>query len=196
MLSPGGAMCYYLHDFTGLDCHRHALPERTPLKYSIPVAYALWAISGCGALGLHRFYLGKTGSGFVWLCTGGLAGIGCIYDLFTLPRQVEEANLRYEAMLIAQSGGSAQRYVGPGDYGRRAPDTPEKTILRLARSNKGQVTPGEVAIEGDLSVDEARKELDKLAKQGMAELRIRSSGVVVYFFPEFAESGSSDFVDL
>ena len=89
-----------------------------------------------------------------------------------------------------------QQAVGPGDYGRRAPDTPEKTILRLARSNKGQVTPGEVAIEGDLSVDEARKELDKLAKQGMAELRVRSSGVIVYFFPEFAESGSSDFVDL
>ncbi len=173
-----------------------ALPERTPLKYSIPVAYALWAISGCGALGLHRFYLGKTGTGFAWLLTGGLAGIGCIYDLFTLPRQVEEANLRYEAMLIAQGRGSAPRYVGSGDYGRRAPDTPEKTILRLARANKGQVTPGEVAIEGDLSVDEARKELDKLAKQGMAELRIRSSGVVVYYFPEFAESGGSDFVDI
>jgi len=70
---------------------------RNALRYSLAVAYALWAISGCGALGLHRFYLGKTGSGFLWLFTGGLAGIGCVYDLFTMPRQVRESNLRYDA---------------------------------------------------------------------------------------------------
>ncbi|MCE5256500.1 MAG: TM2 domain-containing protein, partial [Spirochaetaceae bacterium] len=58
------------------------------MRYSLPVAYVLWAVSGCGALGLHRFYLGKTGTGLIWLFTGGLAGFGAIYDLVTLPRQV------------------------------------------------------------------------------------------------------------
>ena len=37
------------------------------------------------------------------------------------------------------------------------------------------------------------KELDKLASAGNAEMRVRSSGVVVYFFGEFAREGKDDF---
>jgi hypothetical protein len=65
--------------------------------------------------------------------------------------------------------------------------------LRVARKNGGFVTPGEAALEGDLTVDEARKLLEKLAATGNAEMRVRSSGVVVYFFPEFALDGNDDF---
>jgi predicted ArsR family transcriptional regulator len=82
----------------------------------------------------------------------------------------------------------------PG-YRYANPETPEKTILRLARKNAGLVTPGEVAIEGDMSVEEARKALDKLAKEGVAEIRVRSSGVIVYYFAEFAQD-NSEFVDI
>jgi len=168
------------------------------LKYSLPVAYALWAISGFGALGLHRFYLGKSGTGFVWLLTGGLAGVGGIYDLFTLPRQVQEANMREDTQAALAMGAAAMNdsYGRPSGLTYRKVESPEKAILRVARKNGGQVTPGEVAIETDISVDEARKELDKLARNGMAEVRVRSSGVVVYYFAEFAAGGSSDFVDL
>lgn len=151
----------------------------------------LWAVSGFGALGLHRFYLGKIGSGAVWLFTGGLLGIGAIYDFFTLPRQVQDANLLYNARQRLASGGQG----ADSGFSYRVVEPPEKTILRVAKKNKGQVTPGEVAIEGELSVDEARKELDKLASQGAAEVRVRSSGLVVYFFPEFADD-KSDFINL
>ncbi|MHA1367356.1 MAG: TM2 domain-containing protein [Candidatus Heimdallarchaeota archaeon] len=34
-----------------------------------------------GGLGVHRFYVGKMTSGILYLCTGGLFGIGTIYDL-------------------------------------------------------------------------------------------------------------------
>ena len=44
-----------------------------------------------------------------------------------------------------------------------------------------------------MSVDEARKLLEKMAASGNAEMRVRSSGVVVYFFPEFAREGQDDF---
>ena len=45
-----------------------------------------------GVLGLHRFYLGKIGTGLLWLLTGGLLGIGWAYDFWTLNEQVDELN--------------------------------------------------------------------------------------------------------
>ena len=33
-----------------------------------------------GYLGLHRFYEGKIWTGILWLCTGGLCGVGVVVD--------------------------------------------------------------------------------------------------------------------
>jgi hypothetical protein len=167
------------------------------VRYNVGVAYLLWFFSMGGWFGLHRFYLGKKGTGFLWLITGGMCYVGSIYDLFTLPRQVEEANIKYAVEARVRGELAYSGSTGAADYASRAsapkPDSPEKVILRVARKNGGFVTPGEAALEGDLSVDEARKQLDKLASKGSAEMRVRSSGVVVYFFPEFASEGKNDF---
>jgi len=160
------------------------------VRYNVTVAYVLWFISGFGALGLHRFYLGKKGTGFLWLVTGGLGMVGAIYDGITLTRQVEDANLREEvaAEIVHRRMGQLPPYAPA-----RKPEDPEKTVLRVAKKNGGFVTPGEVALEGELGVDDARKLLEKMASRGNAEMRVRSSGVVVYFFPEFAATGREDF---
>jgi hypothetical protein len=161
------------------------------VRYNIGIAYFLWLVSCCGMLGFHRFYLGKVGTGVLWMCTGGLCGIGSLYDAVTLTKQVQDANIRYEVEARVKGELGYQ-----GQYATAAkpqPENPEKTILRVARKNSGFVSPGEAALEGEMSIDEARKMLEKMASKGLAEMRVRSSGVVVYFFPEFAKDSGDDF---
>ena len=59
-------------------------------RYDYSVAWIL--LTFLGILGIHRFYLGRIGTGLLWLFTGGLFGIGWLYDFCTLNRQVDEKN--------------------------------------------------------------------------------------------------------
>jgi TM2 domain-containing membrane protein YozV len=45
-----------------------------------------------GIFGIHRLYMGKIFTGILFMLTGGLLGIGYIYDTLTLNEQVEECN--------------------------------------------------------------------------------------------------------
>jgi TM2 domain-containing membrane protein YozV len=51
----------------------------SPSEKSRGVALALAAL--LGAFGAHRFYVGKTGTGVLMLCTLGGAGLWYLYDL-------------------------------------------------------------------------------------------------------------------
>lgn len=46
-----------------------------------------------GVFGFHRFYMGKIGTGIIYLLSGGIFGIGLIYDLWTLNEQINEVNV-------------------------------------------------------------------------------------------------------
>src|SRR6056297_3360625 len=72
-------------------------PDRQhPDMKSKTKAYLWYFIGLFGLLGFHRFYLGKVGTGFLYLFTLGLAGVGATIDLFTLGSQVERINTDVE----------------------------------------------------------------------------------------------------
>jgi len=58
--------------------------------YDYTVAWIL--LTFLGVFGLHRFYLGKWITGLLWLCTGGLVGLGVLYDYWTFNESISEAN--------------------------------------------------------------------------------------------------------
>ncbi len=68
-----------------MTVYRSVLPPK-----SLGIAYLFWFFFGL--LGIHWFYLGKTGRGVLWLLTGGLLGVGWLVDLFMLPSQVRQVN--------------------------------------------------------------------------------------------------------
>jgi len=176
--------------------------------YSVIVAYILWLFSGFGVFGFHRFYLGKIPTGLLWMFTGGFFGLGAIYDLITLPRQVRDANLR-KALLDQirrqyESPASMPNSVGQGNW-RYANDAefrvmgektenkkaekerPEQVILKLARENHGILSISDVALGANIPMEEARNLLDSLVTKGFAELRVRQSGTLVYVIPDMLD---------
>jgi TM2 domain-containing membrane protein YozV len=164
--------------------------------YSTGIAYLLWFLSCFGLLGLHRLYLGKIPTAILWMCTGGLFGLGTLYDFFTLPGQVREANIRkaLDSNLRAQykAGAPGWRYVDDGEarvfHGKpKEKESLERIILKLAKENKGVLTVSEVALAAEISVDESKRDLDALVSKGIAELRVRKTGTLVYVIPEILD---------
>jgi len=59
-------------------------------RYDYNVAWIL--LTFLGLLGIHRMYMGKWITGIIYLLTGGIFGIGYIYDYWTLNEQLSLLN--------------------------------------------------------------------------------------------------------
>lgn len=169
--------------------------------YSTRTAYLLWIASFFGVAGLHRLYMGKIGSGILYLLTWGLFGFGTIYDGITMPDQIREVRLkarmrralddRLDELDDLDLGSPRRRRASSLPSG--SPESPEHVILRVAKANHGIASAAQVALEGKLSTDEAREHLDKLVDKGIGEVRVRKSGALAYVFPDFLDdAGASD----
>ena len=188
------------------------------LPGKVTVAYFLWIPSIFGLGGLHRFYTRRWRTALVLLLAGlftrswihsaihsdGLSSFGywCIglllgaffsvlslYDLFVIPRHVEEYfGERRSAELLKhiQQPSSPAPNVS---MKRSVPDllpaprsqVSSKRIVKLAR-NRGSrgFTINDAVIELDVSPDEIRPELEKLMEQDLIESFKGPEGRILY----------------
>lgn len=83
--------------------------------------------------------------------------------------------------------GERMKGAGPGLEPAGAVPGPsiEQRVLAAARRHRGHLTPVSAAADGDLTVDQAREELERLAKENACLMDVSDDGLVVFRFPEF-----------
>ncbi len=71
-----------------MDRETHLRFKPGPIDYTV-----CWILlTFLGIFGAHRFYMGKIVTAIIYLFTGGLFGIGYLYDLWTLNDQINQLN--------------------------------------------------------------------------------------------------------
>jgi hypothetical protein len=133
--------------------------------------------------GIHRFYLGRPVSGFFYLMTWGFFGVGTVIDLFRIPRMVDDENLRQlppgrQALALAAGPPVAL----PPPEAAKDKLTPEQQILRLAGERDGAVTVEMVAMKTGMSLQQAKKELERLRKEEFCTIDVSTAGAKLYVF--------------
>jgi TM2 domain-containing membrane protein YozV len=155
-------------------------------------AYLLWFF--LGGLSAHKFYLGKTGIGILYLLTGQLAGIGWIIDLFTLGSQVDNYNLLHglhEGPSVLQNMASSNQnnqnivvnVAAPtADASASQPKiSAEKQILALSEKSS-VLTIKQIVSQTSLEMEDAEATVKKLVEKGLAKEQVGQDGKLTYDF--------------
>ena len=146
--------------------------------------------------GLLRFYLKQPLLGVLYTLTAGGLFVGNILDVVQIPELVRRANQRHKRRELEEQIDHGL-LGAPGDERSRtepsADQRPmERVILRSAKENGGCTTASEVALAGDVSIEEARHALDVLVSKGFADMRVSKEGTVVYCIPDILPSGKPE----
>lgn len=161
-----------------------ANPDEQP--YSAGLSYGLWCAGLVGACGIHRFYVGKVGTGVLYLLTFGLAGIGQLVDLFRMKSLVRDANIREGRIPHPLQAARAAR-IGKAGAKQDSPTTLPQRLLQAAMENGGELTVTQGVMATGLTFEEIEKTLGTMADKGYVDVdNAPGSGVVVYRFPELA----------
>lgn len=146
-------------------------------------AYLLWFF--LGVFGFHRFYLGKVGTGILFLLTFGFMGIGWVIDLFTLGGQVDVYNTLHSGrnQNVNQNTNTVVVNVAAPTAGTAAvvqeKVSAEKQILALADKNP-ILSIKQIVAQTSLEMDEAEAVIKKLVDRGHAKELVDPNGKLTY----------------
>ena len=148
------------------------------------VAYLLWFF--LGAVGGHKFYLGKTGMGILYIFTVGLFGIGLLVDLFTLGNQVDVYNALHGGGASVQQNNNQNQNVVVNVTAPASPVVQEKISADkqvLALSEKYSVlTIKQIVAQTTLEIEEAEEVITRLKAKGLVKELIEEDGKIKFDF--------------
>lgn len=152
-------------------------------KYREGLGFALWALWIAGLGGIHRIYLGKYGTGILYLLTFGLFGVGQIIDLFRMKTLVREANIREGYLPHPRMAPLLAQYAPP------APIVPERPLrqrlLESAEGRGGSISVTQGVADTGATFEEVEAELIDLVGTGYVDIdNAPGTGVVIYRFTE------------
>lgn len=161
-------------------------PDQAP--YSTGLSYGLWCAGLAGACGIHRFYMGKIGTGLLYLVTFGLLGIGQLVDLFRMKSLVKNANIRDGRIphprQAAQLPGVDVKHGKP-DAKQLPPMDLQQQLLHAALQNGGELTVTQGVMATGKGFEEVESTLTEMSHKGYVDVdNAPGTGVVVYRFPE------------
>ncbi len=175
---------------------------------SVLVAYLLWLLGGF--FGLHKFYLGRPFMGLLYFFTGGGFVLGWIYDFFTLPRQVQMANViaQYQSerplTALRHEVENVKRFLSTllADQPDTTPSTWRATLkkkvqprftddelmlqlLRAAQKHGGRLSVTQGVIETSASFADVERVLQHMVQSNYVYMdNDPATGVIVFVFKE------------
>ena len=160
------------------------MPVYEPV-YKDVLGYGLWCLCLAGIFGAHRIYMGKWGTGLLWLCTFGLLGIGQLVDLFRMKSLIRDANVRKGYIPHPRLAGNAN--PGSGSSPKALPRHADLrlVLLQAAEKNAGVLTVTQGVMASGKSFEDVEKCLRDMVDKGYVDVdNAPGSGVIVYCFPE------------
>ena len=116
------------------------------------------------------------------------AGLGVAVEIDNA-RSGKSHDVAATLAIVAVFGGGGALLVRAGRRMKGAGDPAgpsiEQHVLTSARRLRGRVTAVSAAADGSLTVEQARGELERLAKENACLMDVSPDGLVVFRFPEF-----------
>ena len=153
---------------------------------SVATSYLLWLVCLFGVSGVHRFYNGKVGTGFLWLITWGWFGFGQFIDLVLIPEMVDEHNLKRRALLSGYYPGvGTTQAVAAMPKAELTEGEIMKQLVQAASQYGGKLSVTQGVMATGLDFDKVEAVLSQMLKSGYVSIgNDPNSGVVLYDFHE------------